>query len=101
MAAVREGRGGKRGLFTISFLESTVLPIPIEVALVPLMAMLREHMWSIATVIARGVQYWGLALLVHLFGDSAGAWLYRHQGQSLSAVAALVIAVMAIQVRSG
>jgi len=42
------------GVFTASFLESTVVPIPIEAALLPLMQARRDKLWMIATLAVLG-----------------------------------------------
>jgi membrane protein YqaA with SNARE-associated domain len=41
-------------IFTASFLEATVVPIPMEVVLVPLMLKARERLWSIAVAALLG-----------------------------------------------
>lgn len=43
-----------RTIFVASFLESTVVPIPIEIALVPLMVSRRDRLWWIATMASLG-----------------------------------------------
>jgi membrane protein YqaA with SNARE-associated domain len=43
-----------RTIFVASFLESTIVPIPIEIALVPLMALDRRRLWMIAAVALAG-----------------------------------------------
>ncbi len=172
---LKDPRVGWGTIFLASFLESTVVPIPIEVALVPLMLAAKERRWRIAsiallgtiagamagyvvgflfwgylgqplsnylgvsaqivgyaetlrsegfllllsagvtpipyqiasvsaglieysiflfllaTVIARGVRYWGLALLVATFGDRAATLIKKHK----KPVAVTTIAVMA------
>lgn len=43
-----------KGIFVASFLESTVVPIPLEAILVPLMQTRREKIWLIATMTTLG-----------------------------------------------
>ncbi|MFW6094472.1 MAG: YqaA family protein [Pseudomonadota bacterium] len=59
---------------TLSFLETIVLPIPIEVVLVPLMALHRERIWQIATATTGG------NLLASLLGYGVGMALYQSVG---------------------
>lgn len=42
------------GLFTASFLESTIVPIPLEAVLIPLMQARRDAMWMLAAVATLG-----------------------------------------------
>ena len=61
-------------LFALSFLETIVLPIPIEVVLIPLMAINRERIWTIATVTTAG------CLVAALVGYGVGMALYQSAG---------------------
>lgn len=70
-------RHGLALLFGISFLEATVLPLPLEVILIPYMLKARQILWSIATTAFLGFMaasvagyYVGAALF-----DTAGVWL--------------------------
>ncbi|MFC3094144.1 DedA family protein [Alteromonas sediminis] len=54
------------GVLTASFLESTVVPIPIEAALLPLMQARRDKLWLIAAVAVLG------CLIGALFGYALG-----------------------------
>lgn len=64
-----------------SFLESTVVPVPLEAVLIPLMQAKREKLWSIALMaivgcIVGAVVGYGIGLyLFEWFGDSLVNWL--------------------------
>lgn len=58
------------GVGVASFLESTVVPIPIETLLVPLMQARREKLWLIATVTTLG------CMLGALLGYFVGYYLF-------------------------
>lgn len=57
------------GIFLISVLEATILPIALEILLLPLMQARREKIWQIAILATLG------CMLGALFGYFAGAWL--------------------------
>lgn len=60
-----------------SFLESTIVPIPLEAVLVPLMQARREKIWAIALMATLGCivgALLGYALGYYLF-DSLGDWI--------------------------
>jgi membrane protein YqaA with SNARE-associated domain len=64
-------------LFWASFAETIIVPIPIEVVLVPFMLARRHQIWRIATIttagcLAAAVLGYGLG---HFFFESAGRWL--------------------------
>ncbi|GAB55339.1 DedA family protein BAL199 [Glaciecola punicea ACAM 611] len=59
-----------KGIFTASFLESTIVPIPLEAILVPLMQKRREKLWIIATVTTLG------CMLGALLGYAVGYYLF-------------------------
>lgn len=46
--------GGRGSLFVASLLESTILPVPLEAALVPMMAADRAHVLRLATIALAG-----------------------------------------------
>lgn len=54
-----------------SFLESTIVPIPLETLLVPLMQARREKLWQIATVTTLG------CILGSIFGYFIGYYLFE------------------------
>lgn len=58
----------------MSFLETIIVPIPIEVVLIPFMAANRHRIWLIATVAA------GACLLASIVGYGAGFLLYQSVG---------------------
>jgi membrane protein YqaA with SNARE-associated domain len=58
------------GIGVASFLESTVVPIPLEAILVPLMQSRREKLWLIATVTTLG------CMVGALFGYTIGYYLF-------------------------
>ena len=62
---------------TASFLESTIVPIPLEAVLVPLMQARREKLWAIALMATLGCivgALFGYALGYYLF-DVVGDWV--------------------------
>ncbi|MBS3669204.1 MULTISPECIES: YqaA family protein [Halomonadaceae] len=61
-------------LGTLSFLETIILPIPIELVLIPLMAVNRQRLWLLATVTTAG------CLIASLIGYSIGLLLYQSVG---------------------
>jgi len=77
----------KHGLWLIglaSFLETIIIPIPIELVLIPYMVINRQRVWLIATVTTIGCLLG--AIVGYGFGyflfESAGRWLietYEHQ----------------------
>jgi len=70
-------REGMWGLFAASFLETTVVPIPIEAVLVPMMLANRSRLWLIATVAFLGCIAGGIA------GYAVGYLAYESVGQPL------------------
>lgn len=61
-------------LGVISFLETIIVPIPIEVVLIPLMALNKHRIWIIATVTTAG------CLVAALVGYGVGMALYQSVG---------------------
>lgn len=69
-------------LFLLSLLESIILPIPLELILIPFMFAQRERIWLVATVTLAGCLVGasiGYSVGLWLF-DSAGQWLIDHFG---------------------
>ncbi|ASM51007.1 hypothetical protein PESP_a3145 [Pseudoalteromonas espejiana DSM 9414] len=65
------------GITVASFLESTIVPIPLEAVLVPLMQARREKLWLIALMATVGCiigALFGYALGYYLF-DAVGDWV--------------------------
>lgn len=65
------------GITIASFLESTIVPIPLEAVLVPLMQARREKLWLIALMATFGCivgALFGYALGFYLF-DTLGDWI--------------------------
>lgn len=65
------------GITIASFLESTIIPIPLEAVLVPLMQARREKLWIIALMATLGCiigALFGYALGYYLF-DVVGDWI--------------------------
>ncbi|MGO1431884.1 MULTISPECIES: YqaA family protein [unclassified Halomonas] len=58
----------------LSFLETIILPIPIELVLIPLMAVNKQRIWLLATVTTAG------CLVASLVGYSIGLVLYQSVG---------------------
>ena len=69
-------------LFLLSFLETMVLPIPIEVVLIPLMIINRDQLWTIAAVVTAGCL--AASILGYLVGQalyqSVGVWFIDSMG---------------------
>lgn len=61
-------------LGVISFLETILIPIPIEVVLIPLMALNKHRIWRIATATTAG------CLVAALLGYGVGMALYQSAG---------------------
>ncbi|MEL7613738.1 DedA family protein [Halomonas sp. ATBC28] len=61
-------------LGTLSFLETIILPIPLELVLIPLMAVNRQRLWLLALVTTAG------CLVASLVGYSIGLVLYESVG---------------------
>ncbi|CEP35768.1 MULTISPECIES: YqaA family protein [unclassified Halomonas] len=61
-------------LATLSFLETIILPIPLELVLIPLMAVNRQRLWLLALVTTAG------CLVASLVGYSIGLVLYESVG---------------------
>ncbi|MBY6204537.1 VTT domain-containing protein [Halomonas denitrificans] len=69
-------------LGTLSFLETIVLPVPIEVVLIPLMAANRERIWMLAAVTTAGclvasVVGYGVGMVLY---ESLGTWFIETMG---------------------
>ncbi|MFP3424602.1 YqaA family protein [Pseudoalteromonas sp. SIMBA_162] len=65
------------GITIASFLESTIVPIPLEAVMVPLMQAQREKLWLIALMATLGCvvgALFGYALGYYLF-DAVGDWV--------------------------
>lgn len=64
-------------MFWVSFLEATVLPVPLELILIPYMLKARHFIWRIAAAALLGCVF--AATLGYYIGavffDTAGAWL--------------------------
>lgn len=74
---LRESRYGQAILFLASFLETTIVPIPIEVVLIPYMLANRDRIWWIATVALAG------CLLGAMVGYGVGYFLFESVGNWL------------------
>ena len=61
-------------LALFSFLETLIVPVPIELVLIPLMALNRQRVWRIATVTTAG------CLGASLLGYGVGMVLYQSVG---------------------
>ena len=64
-----------RSITLASFLESTIVPIPLEAVLIPLMQARREKIWLIALMATLG------CLIGALFGYSLGYYLFDLVGE--------------------
>lgn len=68
-----------KGITLASFLESTIVPIPLEAVLIPLMQARREKLWAIALMATLGCvlgAIFGYALGYYLF-DLVGDWIIQ------------------------
>jgi membrane protein YqaA with SNARE-associated domain len=80
----RLGKAKRAGplLLWFSFLESTVLPVPLEAVLVPVMLLRREIVWRLATAALAGFLI--AAVLGYVVGalafDTVGLWLIETAG---------------------
>ncbi|HSP32372.1 MAG TPA: VTT domain-containing protein [Halomonas sp.] len=61
-------------LGTLSFLETIILPIPIELVLIPLMAINKQRIWLLALVTTAG------CLIASIVGYAVGLVLYQSVG---------------------
>ncbi|WP_417422553.1 YqaA family protein [Halomonas sp.] len=61
-------------LGTLSFLETIILPIPLELILIPLMAANRQRIWLLATITTAG------CLIASLVGYGVGMLLFQSIG---------------------
>ncbi|WP_457944752.1 YqaA family protein [Vreelandella alkaliphila] len=61
-------------LGTLSFLETIILPIPIELVLIPLMAINQQRIWAMATATTLG------CLIASIVGYTVGMVLYQSIG---------------------
>jgi len=59
------------GVFTASFLESTIVPIPLEAVLIPLMQERRDKLWQIAFLATLG------CILGAVFGYALGYFIFE------------------------
>jgi len=107
---IEDGPHGLLALGVASFLESTLVPIPLEAILlvgvtpIPFQAATLGAggagypipLFVLATLVARGIRYYGLALLVRLLGDRAQTVWERHAtriGVGILLLAALGVAL--------
>ncbi|MCT7655400.1 VTT domain-containing protein [Oceanimonas sp. NS1] len=66
-------------LFVLSLLEALMLPVPLELVLIPLLLIERQRLWLLAGVTLAG------CLCGALLGYGAGAWLFDSLDHSLLA----------------
>lgn len=80
LARVRQGRAGIAGLFWLSAGETTVLPMPVELVLLPLMQYARDQVWRMATSVTLGALFgavigYGIVMFfMEAAGDGLIAW---------------------------
>ncbi|WP_370163987.1 YqaA family protein [Marisediminitalea sp.] len=72
-----ESRHMLRGITIASFLESTIVPIPLEAVLIPLMQAKRDKLWHIALMATVG------CIIGALFGYALGYFLFDAIGSVL------------------
>ena len=81
LVRVRQGRAGLGGLFLLSAGETTVLPVPVEVVLIPMMQLARRQVWRMAASVTAGAIAGAIAgyvfalLFMQTLGDPMIAWL--------------------------
>ena len=74
-----------------------ILPIPFQVALLGAGAAAYPIGWFLlAALIARGSRYFGLALLVRLFGAQTSDLWHRHKGRVLVIMGGVALCVLAL-----
>lgn len=74
-----------------------VIPIPFQVAMLAAgAAQYPVPLFVLAAVFARGIRYYGLALLVHLFGEQALALWEAHKTRTAIGATVIIAALMAI-----
>lgn len=79
-----------------------VTPVPFQVAMLAAGAMKYPiALFLLATAIARGIRYFGLGLLVKLFGRQALDLWNRHKVPVAAALTVLVVAVVVVQIFVG
>ncbi|MGI0152113.1 YqaA family protein [Pseudidiomarina sp. WS423] len=64
-------------MFVLSMLESIIIPIPLELILIPLLIHQRERLWAIATVVLAG------CLVGASIGYGVGLWLFDDIGDAI------------------
>ena len=79
LARVRQGRAGLGGLFLLSAGETTVVPVPVELALIPMMQFARRQVWRMAAVVTLG------ALAGAVIGYAFAAFFMETLGNALIA----------------
>ena len=75
-------------LALFSFLETLIVPVPIELVLIPLMALNRQRVWRIATVttagcLAASLLGYGVGMVLY---QSVGTWFIDTMGMQLSLI---------------
>lgn len=84
LEAMMHSRHARTGVFFASMAETTLVPIPIEVVLLPLMISNRKRAWQYATAALLGCLAgacigYGIGLL---FFETAGQWIIEAMGLS-------------------
>ena len=71
----------------------SVVPVPFQIAMLAAGASGYSFpLFMLATLISRGIRYFGLAVLVYLLGDAAETWFKRHRWQATIILAILLLA---------
>lgn len=72
---LNESDGALWLLFGASFLETIIVPIPIELVLIPFMVANRDRLWRTALVVTAG------CLVASVVGYGVGYWLFETMGR--------------------
>ncbi|WP_404381918.1 YqaA family protein [Caenispirillum salinarum] len=76
-----------------------VTPVPFQVAMLVAGVMKYPvYLFVAAALIARGIRYFGLALLVHVFGDRAMEMWNRHKKSTVATITAVLVVAIVLNV---
>ena len=85
-----EGLMGRHGFWFV--VGVSVMPVPFQIAMLAAGATKYPFGWfMLATVLSRGLRYFGLAALVHWLGDRAEAFVRKHKLTTLLIVGVALV----------